>query len=188
MQLYQYDLNGDASSKTAVSLAGVTATVIDHAIELDFGTAGLGGNANTTAADGYYELDITAGGTTYKHFFYRLLGDVTGDGVVDNNDLNAIADRAHPLRADGLYGPERRRQRRRLGDGDGHDAGHAGQGAQAGLGPLARLISRMNGRCRAHAPAGTTVARRAADVMLGPAAIGRTPPSRDNVTWPFVRR
>ena len=25
------------------------------------------------------------------HHFYRLLGDVTGDGMVDNNDLNAIA-------------------------------------------------------------------------------------------------
>ena len=91
VQLYKYDLNGDASSKTAVSLAGVTATVIDHAIELDFGTAGLGGNANTTAGDGYYELDVTVGSTTYKHYFYRLLGDVTGDGVVDNNDLTAIA-------------------------------------------------------------------------------------------------
>ena len=91
MRLYQYDLNGDASSKTAVPLSGVTATVIDHAIELDFGAAGLGGNANTTAGDGYYELDVTAGGATYKHFFYRLFGDVTGDGVVDNNDLNDIA-------------------------------------------------------------------------------------------------
>jgi hypothetical protein len=25
------------------------------------------------------------------HHFYRLLADATGDGVVDNNDLNAIA-------------------------------------------------------------------------------------------------
>ena len=25
------------------------------------------------------------------HHFYRLLGDVTGDGTVDNNDLNEIA-------------------------------------------------------------------------------------------------
>ncbi len=91
VQLEKYDLNGTPGSKTAVSLQGVTATVIDHAIELDFGTAGLGGNASTSAGDGYYELDVTVGGTTYKHFFYRLLGDVTGDGVVDNNDLTAIA-------------------------------------------------------------------------------------------------
>ena len=91
IQLYKYDLQGDPSSKAAVSLSGVTATVIDHAIELDFGAAGLGGNANTTAGDGYYELDVTVGATTYEHHFYRLLGDVTGDGVVDNNDLTAIA-------------------------------------------------------------------------------------------------
>ena len=25
------------------------------------------------------------------HHFYRLLGDVTGDGIVDQNDLNEIA-------------------------------------------------------------------------------------------------
>ena len=91
MQLYKYDLNGDMSSKTAVSLAGVSASVIDHAIELNFGGAGVGGNANTTAGDGYYELDVALGSTTYRHFFYRLLGDVSGDGVVDNNDLTDIA-------------------------------------------------------------------------------------------------
>ncbi len=91
IQLYRYDLEGDLSSKAAVSLAGVSAKVIDDAIELDFGAAGLGGNPNTASANGYYELDVTLGGTTYRHYFYRLLGDVTGDGVVDNNDLAAIA-------------------------------------------------------------------------------------------------
>jgi hypothetical protein len=90
--LYKYDLNGDASSKAAVSLSGVSAGVIDHAIELDFGAGGLGGSPNTTTADGYYEMDIKLpSGTTAVHHFYRLLGDVTGDGLVDNNDLNAIA-------------------------------------------------------------------------------------------------
>jgi hypothetical protein len=90
--LYKYDLNGDASSKTAVSLRGVSVAAIDHAIELDFGANGIGGSPNTTSADGYYELDIKLpNGTMTVHHFYRLLGDVTGDGVVDNNDLNAIA-------------------------------------------------------------------------------------------------
>ncbi len=92
IQLYQYDLNDDASSKTAVSLSGVTVELIDHAIELDFGANGIGGNPNTTTADGYYELDIKLpSGATAVHHFYRLLGDVTGDGTVDSNDLNAIA-------------------------------------------------------------------------------------------------
>ena len=90
--IYKYDLNGDASSKTAVSLAGVTVSVIDHAIELDFGAGGIGGNPQTTIADGYYEVDIKLpNGQTAVHHFYRLLGDVDGDGTVDQTDLNEIA-------------------------------------------------------------------------------------------------
>jgi hypothetical protein len=85
-------VNGDASSKTARSLSGVSVDLIDHAIELDFCAGGLGGSPNSTAADGYYQIDIKLpNGTTAVHHFYRSLGDVTGDGVVDNNDLNEIA-------------------------------------------------------------------------------------------------
>ncbi len=92
IQLYQYDLNDDASSKAPVSLANVNVPLIDHAIELDFGANGLSGSPNTTTADGYYELDIKLpSGATAVHHFYRLLGDVSGDGAVDNNDLNEIA-------------------------------------------------------------------------------------------------
>ena len=47
---------------------------------------------NTTTADGYFEIDIKLpSGATAVHHFYRLLGDVTGDGTVDNNDPNEIA-------------------------------------------------------------------------------------------------
>ena len=92
IQLFKYDLNDDASSKTAVSLSGVSTSVIDHAIELDFGAGGVGGSPSTTAADGYYELDIKLpNGKVAVHHFYRLLGDVTGDGVVNSADLNMIA-------------------------------------------------------------------------------------------------
>jgi Bacterial Ig-like domain (group 3) len=91
--IYKYDLNGDASSKTAVPLSSPTALdVLDHAIEIDFGASGLGGSPSTTAADGYYEVHIKLpGGQTSVHHFYRLLGDVDGDGIVDQNDLNEIA-------------------------------------------------------------------------------------------------
>jgi hypothetical protein len=93
--LYKYDLNGTPSSKAPVSLQSpVLLKVIDHAIEIDFGAVGIGaiaGSNNTTAADGYYELDLVLpGGPTAVHHFDRLLGDVTGDGVVDNRDLNAV--------------------------------------------------------------------------------------------------
>jgi len=91
--LYKYDLNGTPMSKTAVSLSSSTSfQVIDHAIEIDFGKGGIGGNPNTTAADGYYEVDINLpGGQTAVHHFYRLLGDANGDGIVDQNDVNEIA-------------------------------------------------------------------------------------------------
>ncbi len=81
-----------AQIRTAISLANVNVSVIDHAIEIDFGSGGIGANPNTTAADGYYELDIVLpdGQTAIDHF-YRMLGDVNGDGIVDQNDLNEIA-------------------------------------------------------------------------------------------------
>ncbi len=93
IQIYKYDLNGDASSKTAVSLSSPTILeVIDHVIEIDFGAGGIGGNPTTTTADGYYEVDIhVPDGQTAVHHFDRLLGDVNGDGTVDESDLNAIA-------------------------------------------------------------------------------------------------
>ena len=93
IQIYKYDLNGDASSKTAVSLGSpTTLEVLDHAIEINFGSGGLGGSPSTTAADGYYEVDITLpSGQIAVHHFYRMLGDVNGDGIVDQNDLNEIA-------------------------------------------------------------------------------------------------
>ena len=87
-------------------LAGVSVAVIDHAIELDFGSNSIGeiiGSNNTIAADGYYELDVLPpNGQTAVHHFYRLLGDVTGDGVVDNNDLNAIAAELGQLAPQGM--------------------------------------------------------------------------------------
>ena len=68
--------------------------MIDNAIEIDFGAGGIGGNPGTTTADGYYALSFTppsGQGVAATHSFYRLLGDVNGDGMVDQNDLNEIA-------------------------------------------------------------------------------------------------
>ena len=62
IQIFKYDLNGDDAgnhgSSYQVPLSGISVHVIDHAIEIDFGANGIGGIANTTAADGYYEVDI----------------------------------------------------------------------------------------------------------------------------------
>ncbi len=93
LTLTQYNLNGGGAG-TPVSLQGLL-TVIDNAIEIDFGIRGIGGNPATTTADGYYALSFTPTGSQpgvgSTHHFYRLLGDAEGVGVVNQNDLNAIA-------------------------------------------------------------------------------------------------
>ena len=91
----------DAGASSPSGIASFTIyeaiSVVDHAIEIDFGRGGLGDSPNTSAADGYYALSFAPGaaagqpGIGSTHHFDRLLGDVTGDGVVDNNDLDAIA-------------------------------------------------------------------------------------------------
>jgi len=89
IQLVKHSLNGTGS--TPVSLGGLL-KVVDHAIEIDFGALGLGGNPDSTAGDGYYEIDINGvvTGQTQAFYFDRLFGDVKGDGVVDANDLSQI--------------------------------------------------------------------------------------------------
>ena len=93
LTLTQDNLSGTGPA-TPVSLQGLL-SIIDNAIEIDFGTGGIGGAAGTTAADGYYTLSFTPTGSqpgvAATHHFDRLLGDVTGDGTVEQNDLNAIA-------------------------------------------------------------------------------------------------
>ena len=57
-----------------------------------FGPAGIGGNPNTTAADGYYEVDIKPpSGQTAVHHFDRLLGDVTATEPSTKRRENEIA-------------------------------------------------------------------------------------------------
>jgi RHS repeat-associated protein len=92
LTLTQYGLNGSGTA-TPISLQGLL-DVIDNAIEVDFGAGGIGGNPGSTAADGYYALSFTpqsGQGRAATHHFYRLLGDVNGDGTVDQNDLTEIA-------------------------------------------------------------------------------------------------
>ena len=93
LNLTQFNLSDSAAVGT-VSLKGLL-SVIDNAIEIDFGAAGIGGNAGTTAGDGYYALSFTPTGSqpgvSSTHHFYRLLGDVVGTGTVTQLDLADIA-------------------------------------------------------------------------------------------------
>ncbi len=76
-------------------------------LDLFFGQYGLGGIAKSASSgsadywnkmilgDGYYELDLELDpahpGVETQLFFYRLLGDVNGDQVVDANDTGQVA-------------------------------------------------------------------------------------------------
>ncbi len=108
LQLIQHPLSGPGSNDPIVSLSGVTLKLdlVNDVIELDFGVNGLGGLAQGSLSqtaywnallkgNGYYEIDLDPTGqdqfSAGSHdFFDRVLGDLTGDGSVDANDLNAL--------------------------------------------------------------------------------------------------
>jgi hypothetical protein len=82
------------SDRAEVLLDPAMLTVIDHAIEFDFGAGGIGGSATSTLGDGLYELELDLDGDGLfetSRSFHRLLGDVNGDGVVNQTDLDLIA-------------------------------------------------------------------------------------------------
>ena len=93
--IYKYNLDGSGSGTPVPLNSSSSPTildVLDHAIEIDFGSGGILGTPNTTAADGYYKVVIKLPGQhPATHYFDRILGDVNGDGIVDSNDLNEIA-------------------------------------------------------------------------------------------------
>ena len=100
LQLTQFDLNGQNGSLKSFP----TPTVVGNKIHFDFGVQGIGGNRNTNAGDGYYELAVDMDGNgsfETKNYFYRLLGDVNGDRKVDATDSSLT------LSAFGTRNPER---------------------------------------------------------------------------------
>ena len=115
IELIHHDLgysNQPGSTDTAGTVVPLSASmlrVVDHAIEIDFGQFGLGGVSPVGLSlgdywnamiqgDGYYEIDLnpnpadTGGDFPIREYFDRLLGDVTGDGLVDGDLTNPISD------------------------------------------------------------------------------------------------
>jgi uncharacterized repeat protein (TIGR01451 family) len=91
IQLTRFDLNGVVGEP--VNLAG-RLTRNGAALAIDFGIQGISGNRNTNTGDGYYRFGIDSDGDgTFEttRSFYRLLGDVTGDRIVSDADVAAIA-------------------------------------------------------------------------------------------------
>jgi hypothetical protein len=68
-------------------------TITGHMITIDFGEQGIGGDRNSNVGDGFYELafDLDGNGKfdTSQHF-HRLLGDLTGNREVNQNDLDLV--------------------------------------------------------------------------------------------------
>lgn len=91
VQLFKLGLDGSGSG-VSIDLTNKI-YLLDHVLELDFGSLGLGGSPTTNAADGYYKLKLDLdnnGSFETERDFYRLFGDVNGDQVVDSNDINMI--------------------------------------------------------------------------------------------------
>jgi hypothetical protein len=102
LRLTQFGLDGSGPGQN-VPLAGLV-TVVGQTLRIDFGPGGLGGNPNSAAADGYYvlEADLNGDGQLEADWrFHRLLGDVTGDGAVDDADLAQVQ-----AAIGGAYDPE----------------------------------------------------------------------------------
>ena len=82
----------DGKAKTAVVIKGLT-KASGNLVKIDFGTNGIGGNAATNVGDGSYliEMDLDGNGSfESSQRFFRLLGDVNGDKVVDAKDTALV--------------------------------------------------------------------------------------------------
>lgn len=91
IRLTRYGIDGSGTGD-AVGLGG-RVSALDQALLFNFGDQGLGGNRNSSAGDGYYELELDLdgdGSLETQLGFYRLLGDVDGDGDADNADLAIV--------------------------------------------------------------------------------------------------
>jgi len=92
LRLDRYELDGSGPAES-ISLEGLV-SLADTQLMIDFGEGGIGGNADSSAGDGYYTLSIDTnadGEADQAMRFYRLFGDTNGDRTVDNIDVAAIA-------------------------------------------------------------------------------------------------
>lgn len=84
IRLRRFETDGSGTGEV-VDLNGYVSAV-DQTLAFDFGPPGLGSAPRSNQVDGYYQLslDLDGDGSFDKdHHFFRLLGDVEGDGDVD---------------------------------------------------------------------------------------------------------
>ncbi len=91
LSLKAFGLDGQGAGQS-VNLKGKV-TRSGSSIRFDFGSDGIGGNRISSSGDGIYELTVDVNRnnvieTDEVFRFFRLFGDTTGDGIVDQADLN----------------------------------------------------------------------------------------------------
>jgi hypothetical protein len=100
------------TQSVAKSLTGLV-TVLGNTVKIDFGANGVGGNRETSLGDGIYRLRVDLDGdgvSEYEASFWRLFGDVDGNGIVNDNDILLVnsaqgqsgSNLAYDLNGDGL--------------------------------------------------------------------------------------
>jgi hypothetical protein len=91
-------------------------SVVGSEVRIDFGINGVGGDRNSSLGDGIYRLrlDLDGDGTMdVNASFFRLFGDVDGNGVVNDTDVGLVqgaqgqlgGNLATDLNGDGLVNP-----------------------------------------------------------------------------------
>jgi hypothetical protein len=76
----------------ARSLTGLV-SVVGNTVKIDFGANGVGGDRNSSLGDGVYRLRIDLNGDGNPEFnasFFRLFGDVDGNGIVNDTDIQLV--------------------------------------------------------------------------------------------------
>jgi hypothetical protein len=68
-------------------------TAVGNQLRVDFGAGGVGGTANSQANDGLYRLAVDLDGDgRFENIanFFKLFGDVDGNGIVNKTDTSLV--------------------------------------------------------------------------------------------------
>ena len=105
VRITKFDVTNN--NPTSVSLVSSMFSINGNNIRLDFGAQGIGGNRNSNVGDGYYVLEVdTDNDRLFESSadFHRLLGDLTGDGQVNDSDKSQLLRRSGPLAENDVNG------------------------------------------------------------------------------------
>ena len=98
VKVERFSLNAtNVTPETGTNVPTFAITKVASRLRLDFGTNGITGSRTTNAGDGFYRvlIDVNRDGDFVDSIdgaleFCRILGDSTGDAVVNTDDLNLV--------------------------------------------------------------------------------------------------